>query len=118
MRWCDLLAQQDSPPVAQHGEIAELMPGVGLGKGFGALGDLVARENGRAFLTLQGLGVQSQRPGQRLVENHELRCTYRHGVQPDMESFRQPCVAVIERPPRVGAVRSSAGRHGILLPFI
>ena len=42
--WCDLFAQQDGPPVAQHGEITELMAGIGLGQRFGPRGDLVARE--------------------------------------------------------------------------
>ena len=43
------------------------MPRIGLGKGVGALGDLVARKNGRAFIALQGL----ERAGQEAIDGRQ-----------------------------------------------
>jgi len=46
------------------------MPGVGQGQGLRALGNLVPREDRRAFLPGQGFRVQAQGFGQGAVEQH------------------------------------------------
>ena len=56
----DLLAEQDGAAVAEHREVAELVAGVGLGDGPGAVGQGVAGENGRARRPVQGFGVEAE----------------------------------------------------------
>jgi len=51
--WGDLLAEQDGPPVPQHGEMAELMAGIGLGEGLGAFRHQVPGEHCDAIFTLE-----------------------------------------------------------------
>ena len=71
--------------------------------------------NSGTLVVHEGLGVQSQRLRQRIVENHEFRCTHWYWIQPDIESLRQQCVAAPEFPPGVRTVLAAAERHRIHL---
>ena len=77
-------------------------------KGYQELVDegLVEKKRGRGMFVNDGARDQlliDER--QRFVENNEIRRTHRHWIQPGIECFRQPCVAVIEIPPGVCADR-------------
>ena len=64
----EVLAQNDGPAVAKQGEVAELMPGIGLRDGFGAVGQGVAGKDEGVVGVPQGLRIEAEFPGKRLVE--------------------------------------------------
>ena len=87
------LAQQDRPAVAQlRHEIAELVPGIGLGEGAGARGDRVAH----CHLGRQRAGVDPQLPGQRPVHLDQHGGGNRGRVHPHMHGARQPGIGIVE----------------------
>ena len=108
----DLLAQQDRPPVAEAGEVAELMAGVGLRQRPRAVGQRVAGEDGRAVRRIEGADVQAQLAGQHRVEDHEVRIAHRRGRHLGVEQRRQPGVGVLETPAGgAGGGRDGGRRH-------
>jgi hypothetical protein len=67
----DLLAQEESAAVAEAGEVAELMAGVGLGDGLGAVGEGVASEEGGVIGVVEGFGVETEGAGEGVIEEDE-----------------------------------------------
>src|SRR6185436_7471374 len=61
----DLLAEEDRAAVAERGEVAELVAGVGLGDGRGALREGVAAENRGAVRTVERVRVEPERDRER-----------------------------------------------------
>ena len=89
----DDLAQQDGAAVPQlRHEIAELVPGIGLGDGGGARQQLVSHRH----FSGEGGGVDPQLPGQRLVHLDELRGLHGRGQHPGMHGARQPGIGIVE----------------------
>lgn len=107
----DVFAQQNRPAVPEHGEVAELVPGVGLGNGQRAPGGEVAGKHDCARFAVQGVGVQSQPLGQRQVEDGHPRVAHRDRVDAEKQRFWQAGVAVVEVPARVGGFEGGSGRH-------
>ncbi|MNI94827.1 hypothetical protein D3C73_1529940 [compost metagenome] len=69
----DLFAKQHGTAVTQHGEMTELMPRIGLGKGSRTFRNPVARKNRNALRGIQLPDIQSQRSGQGFIKNDQLR---------------------------------------------
>ncbi len=90
----DLFAEQDGAAIAQHGQIAELVTGVGLGNGVTARDQGIAAEYLR--LTGQGVTVQSKLVRQGGVEAQQGRTGRRVGLAARKQGIRQPGVAVIK----------------------
>jgi hypothetical protein len=55
----EMLSQQDGAPVTESGQIAELVPGIGLGDGFTALEESVAHKEARLLGLPQGVSVEA-----------------------------------------------------------
>jgi hypothetical protein len=55
----EMLSQQDGAPVTESGEVAELVPGIGLGDGFRALKELVADEETHLLGLPQGVSIEA-----------------------------------------------------------
>ena len=107
----DVLAQENGPSVAEHGEMPELVPGIGLGNGIGAGRQTVAGEDGGPLRTVQTLRVQAEGAGQFVVEKRDGRGFHRHGFLADIERIRQADVGVVEIPARAGEGVVVLGRH-------
>ena len=58
-----VFAEQNRPPVAEHGEVAELVARVRLGQRFGARRQGVSGENLHSFRGAEGLRVQTELGG-------------------------------------------------------
>ena len=64
----DLFAEKDGASVAEDGEMAELMPGVGLGDGLSARWEGVSREENGLCWGSEGVWVEAQLGRERTVE--------------------------------------------------
>ena len=105
--------QQDDASVAESGQIPKLVTGIGRGDGLGAGKNLIAREEGGGLGVSESGGVESERLGQRAVEENETWLGDRGGVHPGVERFWQASVGVVEAPAgrgEGGGVRG--GAHG------
>jgi hypothetical protein len=93
----DDLTQQQGAPVAQNRrEPAELVTGVRLGERLGALGHVVAGEDGRAFGSVQRVGIESQFEGELPVEVQQARRGNAGGLPGRVEPRQVPRVGVVE----------------------
>ena len=72
-----MFAENNGPSVPEHGEIPELMTGIGLGKRFGSFGDEVAGKEFGPFFFVHAREVQADLIGEFVVEDHEFRLTDR-----------------------------------------
>jgi len=81
----ELFAQQDRATVAEHGEVAELMAGIGLGQRVGPGQSAIPREHFDPLRCAQGVGIQSQRCGQVPVDDDQPGRRYRHRTDPHEE---------------------------------
>ena len=97
-----VLAQQDGAAVAEHGEVAELVPGVRLGDRPGAGRQVLAGEQGRGGLRRQRAEVEAEFVRQPVVQDRHPRLPHRGRRGRGEEGVRQPRVGVVE-PPADGA---------------
>ena len=67
----DLLAEEESAAIAEAGEIAELVTGVGLCDELGAVGEGVAGEEGGVIGVVEGFGDEAEGAGEGVVEEDE-----------------------------------------------
>ena len=64
----DLLAEEEGAAIAEAGEVAELVAGVGLGDGLGAVGEGVASEEGGVVGVVEGFGVEAEGAGEGVIK--------------------------------------------------
>ena len=93
-----VLAQQDGAAVAEHGEAAELVPGVGLGDRPGAGRQVLAGEQGRGGLRRHRAEVEAELVRQPVVQDRHPRFPHRGRRGRGEEDVRQPRVGVVEPP--------------------
>jgi len=85
----EVLAQNDGPPVAQQGEVAELMPGIGLRDGLGAVGQGVASKDDGVVGAPQDLRIEPEFPGKRFVKQQEPRGGDGEGLRARVQQIGQ-----------------------------
>ena len=105
-----VLAQQDGPAVAEHGEVAELVPGVGLGDRPGAGRQVLAGEQGRGGLRRDRAEVEAEFVRQPVVEDRHPRLPHPNRRRRDEQGVRQPSVGVVEPPADFSFVRDRRRR--------
>jgi hypothetical protein len=68
----DDFAEEEGAAVTELGhEVAELVAGVGLGEGLGAVGKGVAGEEGGVIGVVEGFGVETEGAGEGVIEEDE-----------------------------------------------
>ena len=103
----ELLAEQHRAAVAEHGRVAELVAGVGLGQRLAAGQRPVAAQQGGAGVAVQGFGVEPQLRRELAVEQQQLRRPHRLRVTERKQGLGQAGVAVVE--PEAERVGGHAG---------
>jgi hypothetical protein len=93
-----LLAEEESASVAEAGEVAELVAGVGLGDGLGAVGERVAGEEGGVIGVVKGFGVETEGAGEGVIEEDEAGGADGDEFPALMEEGRELGVGVVEVP--------------------
>ncbi len=94
----DLLAEEECAAIAEAGEVAELVAGVGLSDGLGAVGEGVAGEEGGLVGVVEGFGVEAEGAGEGVVEDDEARAGDRGEFPALMEEGGELGVGVVEVP--------------------
>ena len=84
-----MLAEQDGSAVPEHGEVAILVPGVGLGDGHTPLRQLLAREQSRGGLLVDRGKIEAEFIGQAIVQDRDARFLHRRRVDRGEEGRRQ-----------------------------
>ena len=93
----DHFAQQERAAVAQlRHEAAELVTGVGLRQGRGALGQVVTGKDGGKALVVQAVQAESQLLGQGAVQAEQLRLRRDGGQARYVEALQFAGVGVVE----------------------
>ncbi len=93
-----MLAEEESASVAEAGEVAELVAGVGLGDGLGAVGERVAGEEGGVIGVVEGFGVETEGAGEGVIEEDEAGGADGDEFPALMEEGRELGVGVVEVP--------------------
>ena len=94
----DLLAEEEGAAIAEASEVAELVAGVGLGDGLGAVGEGVAGEEGGVVGVVEGFGVEAEGAGEGVVEDDEAWGGDRGEFPALMEEGGELGVGVVEIP--------------------
>ena len=76
------------------------MPRIGLSNRLRAQWDFVSREN----LGLQRVGIQTHRPGESTVQNHQRRLRHRLGILRNEQRLRQARIGIIEPPTNIDGI--------------
>ena len=93
-----VLAEQDGPAVAEHGEVAELVPGVRLGDRPRTRRRLLAGEHCREGVRRERPQVEAEFAGQPVVQDCHPRLTHPGRRGGGVEGGRQPRVSILEPP--------------------
>ena len=93
-----MLAEEEGPAIAEAGEVAELVAGVGLGDGLGAVGEGVTSEEGGVVWVVEGFGVEAEGAGEGVIKEDEAWGGDRGEFPALMEEGGELGVRVVEVP--------------------
>ena len=108
----DLFTEENGAAVAEDGEVAELVAGVGLGERAGSGREGIAGEDGGSFRGVEEGGVEPEGSGEGVVEDGDGGAADGFRVRGFVEDAGEVGVGVFEVPAGVGEGRGHEGGRG------